>query len=136
MNPSKLANLIVRGVVRSFQGHRATVSHWAGHDDQREVEIIYPAGVASDPTGKDIFMFSLNSDSSRRFGIVTSGSSIIPEEGETVFSSPDGSSTITLSDAGITLQTNNLTINSGTFTWNGDRVAVAGDVDTAGHAIV
>lgn len=121
---SKLANVIVRGIVSGFNGGNVDVSTFSG-EAQGDVKYIEPMGISSRPDGGDVVILSINGSASRRVALPIIGS-IQAEDGTTVIYSPDGEAKITMKDGGV------IEIQAESLLWNGKRVIVEGDRDTRG----
>lgn len=126
MNGSKLANLIIRGVVQAISGNKLKASIW-NTQVQDDIDLHEFVGLSSRPSNGsgDVYIFSLNGYASRRFTFPQRGT-IVAQEGETIVYSPDGSSKITMKDNGC------IEINAEKITLGGREVLVVGDKDSFG----
>lgn len=137
----------------------ATIQTYASSLEQKRVALIQIPGVRSKPSAQtDGVCFATGGSVSRRVVLPHDPREGLPapEENELVLFSPeDGTETIIrLGAEGITLTGTDIIINGNltvagnlaitgsvaiegdTFTWNGSRVAVAGDRDTDGDTII
>lgn len=131
MKPQQLANMIVRAVGSTFSGNSVQAGNIFGNNVQPNILHAQPVGVKSLPAdGTDIVALALNGDASRRVAFTINNVDVAVGAGETVIHNGDGSASITIrADGSIDVTATEMRI-------NGLRVAVQGDIDTAGDAIV
>ncbi len=136
MKSPQVANMIVKSLIQSITDKVAQVSTFAG-EAQSNVRVVQPSGIVSVPTeAGEAILGAVNGASSRRVTlVVVNPSEPDAPQGETWIYSADAGSVIKLTPDGVSIEAESVSVQATNFTWNGDRVAVAGDVDSAGHAI-
>lgn len=141
---ARMANMIVRGVL-SVTGSRTAEGGTLAGEAQTDVLVAQPAGFSSNGGDMDAIIVSLNGHSSKRVAVVVmDGTDTQAEPGQLILYSPTRpDQRVVISEDGISVEGDSITVRAETvtveaddFTWKGKRVAVQGDKDTAGHAIV